>query len=680
MIIICRVAIAFLLIAPCLAKDGFARDTPSGATLAFGKLRQWSDVSRKFKIKAKLASADKQTIQLEKEDGNMVAVPFEKLSEADQAFIESFLLASAASRTSVSQDDPENPFAGGSPVNKATPNSSMSKESDPFSKSPNLSKSLSPASKKEESEAGAVPRITMQGTPKLISLNFGGQPWNGSPAEEAVYTTREDAAWQLAIKKDFFDSAAFVVSGDTGWLSFDNVGRGRNNSKYGQLYSVNISNGDVQSIFESSDPWRLLAVSPSGSRLVSLLAHRPFLQGNQVAVFERDNQGTMRPKFQFTAGDGEWAECVWAGFLSDQRLVTLTQKHDLTIWNLETKSAIARGNTGGSQKIAISHQGDRIAIPSPKSIAILETSELKQIGCLEVDGTAIPSVAFSSDGQHLAALVPYAVQIFSLVDGSLQKSISIAEVNAQAGLAWVGKNVLINQRLLIDTSTGLPLWTYDLGNAVTCIQGNRLHAVFPSEQATATVSVSLPHAAVSGSLKQREVADLYVLGPGSTFRIQDDLAELTAAEKSEVRAAMIKKLTDKGWKEDEESANLVSLSLSQGEVVNIEYQESGFPFRLLPPPPFFGRSSGTTSKASARPWKHAIVFTVNDQEVYRTQTTIGPPQSLQCKEGETTQQAVDRLCEPSLNFFKGADFPKQIMNPKYRGGFGRSRISERGIQ
>jgi hypothetical protein len=49
--------------------------------------RTWTDRTGKFSIAAELVELKDGTARLKKEDGSVVAVPAEKLSDADQAYL-----------------------------------------------------------------------------------------------------------------------------------------------------------------------------------------------------------------------------------------------------------------------------------------------------------------------------------------------------------------------------------------------------------------------------------------------------------------------------------------------------------------------------------------------------------------------------------------------------------------
>jgi hypothetical protein len=50
-------------------------------------VREWTDQSGKFKVKAKLIQATRSEIEIEREDGKRLSVAFNRLSEADQVFL-----------------------------------------------------------------------------------------------------------------------------------------------------------------------------------------------------------------------------------------------------------------------------------------------------------------------------------------------------------------------------------------------------------------------------------------------------------------------------------------------------------------------------------------------------------------------------------------------------------------
>ncbi len=363
--------------------------------------------------------------------------------------------------------------------------------------------------------------------------------------------------------------------------------------------------------------------------------------------------------------------------------MTITKKNEMTIWDLEGKRATHRGDTGGVQVAAISGNGELLAVPNKGSIACLNGDDAKQVGVLTVEGSDVPSIAFSPDGQSIAAYVPYAVHIYSLKDGNLTKSISIAENIPNASLNWLGKYLFVNRKLLVDVEQGVPIWTYDTSGAASVdAYGEQLHALFANETGGTLVSLKLPHVAVEEMLKKKSSDKFYAVGPGSRFKVQANFAGMSANDQQTCRTTITNTLKNLGWVEDSQAVNEVVLTLAQIERQEAEFVQSDSRFGFGPPVGFgpFGRPTGPTTKVSAVPWKHSIVISARGAELFRQEMIVGIPGGVQLKEGETAQQAVDRFCQPSPDFFKNAKLPKQLLKPEYRDGFGKSKITERGIQ
>ncbi len=256
-------------------------DPPSGATASFGKKRLWSDKSAKFKVDAKLIDATSKTIKLEKDDGKVITIPLEKMSEPDQAFVEAFLAANEA-MSGQSKDD-DNPFKGGVDKDDATEDSS---------KPTNPTKS-----------SASIPKANFNATrAKPFSITYGAPYWKGSELAPIKTTSSEDRILQLPMSKKFFDTASVMVAGEkpTAIVGVYNPERG-GSTKFGRFGSLSLESGKPKAIGEFPEAWKLLSMSPSGKRFIAVSVSQ-WDVGNDLAVFEQNVSGTYEPKILFTAG------------------------------------------------------------------------------------------------------------------------------------------------------------------------------------------------------------------------------------------------------------------------------------------------------------------------------------------------------------------------------------------
>jgi hypothetical protein len=387
-----------------------------------------------------------------------------------------------------------------------------------------------------------------------------------------------------------------------------------------------------------------------------------FDKGNDLAVFQLTTEG-MNPIYEFTAGEGAFGELHWVGFLGSSRLATISQKHTLTIWDLRETRALYRGKVDRALSASIGGNAELLAVPHARGIVVFECQNFKQVGFLPLSSTAAPSIAFSPDGQRLAAYIPFEVRVYDLQDGSLTASIAVSESGGGLPLDWVGNHVLLNKKLLIDVERQMPAWTYEAGAQGRAIHGSRLFTLFANDKGASVVSLELPHEGARRAVADANLSDLYVLQPGSPFSISANLGNLSN-QKDEIIAAIRSKLEEQGWKSTNSAPNQVVIELKQGDSQESEYRTFGF----------------GTQKVTYRPWIHTIKFMVGREEVYRFERVVGSGFMLSIKDGESAQQAVNRTVKPSANIFTGALLPGRILKAEFRQGLGTSKITDKGLQ
>ncbi len=93
-------------------------DAAKTSTVSTGSdVRNWTDASGKFTVRAGLAAYDGKTVVLRKETGSLVTLAKSKLSEQDQAFLDRF--SSKPASTTATSADESNPFETATDVAKS---------------------------------------------------------------------------------------------------------------------------------------------------------------------------------------------------------------------------------------------------------------------------------------------------------------------------------------------------------------------------------------------------------------------------------------------------------------------------------------------------------------------------------------------------------------------------------
>jgi SLA1 homology domain 1, SHD1 len=629
---------------------------PTGQLAVFGKSRQWSDKAGKFKIEASLTDATKTEVKIKKADGRVVTVPFAKLSEADQKFVEVFLEAEA----SMGGSENENPFEGGEP---ATPSGDVPNSTETKTESGSKSSTLDELPMVKFNDTRATP----------VKVDFTKPFWKAGPVMAMKLPESEEQVVQVPMSKDFFDKIQIMVAGGTP-TAFVNIYRqGRSpEENYSRIGALKFPDGDPEPLGQSSKPWKLMTVSLDAKKF-ALVRDEGWDKGNDVAIVSVDG-ASVTPEFQFTAGGGAWDELHWGAFLPNDRFITISQKQTLTVWDLKGRKALFRGTTGESVRLVVGGRGELIAIPARGKMAFLNGETLKQVGMIALERNSLPSIAFSGDGQFVAAYVPFSVSIYSLKDGSLVKSIAVGNSVENLPLAWVGPNVLLENKLLVDVERGIPLWTYGGPSPVRAAWGSNLYTIF-ADNTSSIVSLALPHPAAERAAEGIDREKLFAIKKGSSVAVSANLEGMPYDQQEAARAAVERNLTQLGWKVISSATNQVQLTLRRGERQEADYGTTNSPF-----PTPFGGVSGPITKVSYQPWHHIIVVTANGEEVFRTEQMVSNPGYLQLKEGESIQQAVDRHVQPSVQFFETVTLPAEIIRPQYREGLGKSEIMGNGLK
>ncbi len=672
---------------------------PTGSLAGFARSRSWADQSGQFKIEGTLKHADDQKVELLKKDGRVVTVPFDKLSRPDQTFVRAFLQAEAALGSDDGADaEVDNPFAGGVPLqpaaNRNTANTPAARPAATRGGASRPSARNIPRSGRAtdrgsgpsatgdtvESEEIRMVNAVVRGA-RPLTITPSRDFWSAKPPRALPDIRLEDAILPVDLAKPFFASMRVAAAGRSATVVLNayQQGRGGRSENYGRFAIVDAGSDTVSPVYEFDQPWKLMALSPDAS-LVAALRVEGFDKGNDMAIF-RIVQGELVPLFQFTAGGGSWDEIHWAAFLPGFRLITISQKNDLTIWDLANKiapKALYRGSTGGATTGVITPAGELIAFSVGSQIAVVETESGRLAGCITREIKA-DQIAFAPHGRYLAAFHPFTVTLYSLEDGQEVKTFAVSESNAQAPFRWSGEHLLVGS-VLYDVERSLPLWSYEGRPAAQTSHGSYLISAFGGDSGSTVTLLKVPHEEALRAATDVDPQSIYALVPGDSVSVEYDLSPAASSAHQPIRQAVESKLQQLGWKLAANAPNKIKIELIQGDQEQIDYYtRTGFgPF--LPPPGFGGPPSGPAERIQFRPWTHRLTISVNNQPIFNNQYVRSAPQSLQTKEGETTAAAVAKFVQPVPEHFQNMAIPPHLLKPEFQGGMGKSTLSDSGLR
>ena len=666
---LCIVGIAIALESSFVLEAG----EPTGPLIGFASKRTWVDTTGKHQIEGSMKSADAKAIQILKTDGKIVTVPLEKMSEKDKAFVEGFLAAEKALMKS-GGDQGDNPFAGGVAADPS--DLKMPKSPDRSPKGSSSSGDLSSASKGTLEKRNAITN-GFKPFPITPSKAF----WSVKPPLPFPDVTFEETVINTELPKPFFAGMSLVAAGKLGTVvasSYQQGNRGRDSQEFSKFVVINISTAEASAPIEFAQPWKIMTVSSDGKRIAAVRVEG-FDKGNDVAIFSVTD-GQLVPEFEFTAGGGAWDELHWAAFLPKNRLATISQKHNITFWDLANPSgpkALLRSSTGGSLSAELTAAGELIAMPMGKLIAVVDTNDGKLVGTINRDQPA-NDIAFSPDATMLAAFHPFTVTLYGLADGKEIRTIAVSDGNPGANIRWLGKHLMVGS-ILYDVERGVPLWTYENGSNAQASLGNYLISGFGGEKGSPVVVNRIPHDEALRSAKEIDPQTAYAIKPGTPISVQYDFGPTPQNYQAEIQKAVEEKIKTIGWKLEDSASIVIKIKMEQGKQQEAEYYtRHGPPF--FAPPGFGPRPSGPSEKVSYQSWTHTLTIAASDKQLFHSSFVRGAPDNLQTKDGESTQAAVTRICQPTPSYFSGLSLPPYLLKPEFQGGLGKSKVSGEGLR
>jgi hypothetical protein len=660
---------------------------PTGPLVGFAAKRNWEDKSGKFKIKGSLKSADAKSIEILKDDSKVVTVPVNKLCTNDKTFIDGFLAAEKALQgisKEADESDSDNPFAGGVPADNAS--KPTRKDADATSKGPKVDPSRGSTGKSMDAQDTSIAEIPK----RQMSVN-GQKPMSIAPAREfwSVNKPRsfpevsfEESVISSTMSKPFFAGMSLAVGGKSGTIVLNTYQQGKEihgSKDYSKFIVANCSTGDSSEEVTLDLPWKIMAISPDGSRVAAVRVEG-FDKGNDLAICSIVD-GKLIPEFQFAAGGGAWDELQWVGFLPSNRLATISQKHNLTFWDLShdrTIKALRRGSTGTSLHAELSPAGELLAYASGNAVALVDTETGKLAGCIQRDQPA-GQIAFSSDGSKLAATHPYNMVVYGMSDGKPIHTFAVSDPNPATPMLWIGNNLLFGS-VLYDVERGVPLWTYESQPHARQSLGNYLISAF-GDDAKSQISVNrLPSEEAVRGANDIDPKTAYALVPGSSVSIQYQLGSTPNNVQQTIREGVEKKISSVGWRVDPNASNTITIKMEQGKQEEAEYFDAPGNGPFFHAPMGFGRPSGPSIKVTYQPWTHSLQITAGDKQVFNCVNVSTAPNNLRPNDGESTQAAVTRACQPNPQIFESMMIPPNILKAQFQGGLGKSKITGDGLQ
>lgn len=609
--------------------------------------RMWSDASGSFKIKAALLAVEPSKVHLRKEDGKELSVDIEKLSDADQKFLQQLRKEAGggtpialapkaiAFDTSTVGAGPTGRFTGGTwSSGRSITATEFQLEPDPQKTTlvlPKVGTKL-PVGTRGESLDKLIP-LGGKDSWCLASLSSGSSGpmrvhW-AALAKEQVGTTHVFPSGQSVL--DYHAPSKQLLT----------FGRERGSTPY---------NGDIVLTI-----WNC---SPTSAESVGVMSWYGKI-GDAI--------------------DSSFAG-PWARFVSDSIVLQRGDNHRIVAWDTKNKRVAwsAVQESFFAPEPCLSYNGKYLFVPEDLQCRILDPLSGNELGRITTK-MSCSAVALAADGKTLAILTDTQLIVANLTDSKDIRVLNASSVatHTRTTLEWVTDDliavpVMLGRFVLYSLSKGVPVWSYQLDQNVqqsgsngekthAFVKGSMSYAVeIPLANVFVVGAVAVPEKGVADMVSRIDPKTYMLMGPSTAVQLRISTIE----SEPTIRKALEEQVKSNGWTISPNALYTVTATLKRGEPQTVQYENM---------------SSREVVSVTTTPFISSYEIHRGEELLWSSASSSGVPPVILFGEG-TPQSQASKWENADHGFFTRVDLPDSIMDPSKKGGLGTSSISSRGVE
>ncbi len=617
---------------------------------AIARGRFWSDTTGNFKIKAALLKISGGKVELRTDEMKEVVVSIDKLSSKDQTFIKQFQKNMGIAALPV----PALPTITEFDTQNANTKVGPKRDRDADKLDP------------------ATIRVSLEADPIRKGLDLT-QAGCGFPS--AGYSERL--------------SSLIALGGADNWIL---ASIGENEKSPTRLMWVALAKSTVKKI-QMLPPGENLMDYHAASRQMLTFSKRKIdtMDADQhpVLTIWQVDPSTEEPKAVLSwnarlAGERSWMHALpWVRFASANNIIQRTESHRILSWDVSSKRLAwtTPQESFFAPEPLLSAGGKYVYLPEDSGVRIMDAANGEMIGHVPMDGCS--GIAVHPNGRLIAAVNQREGLVVDITGAETTQKFSVASVSSpfRVKLDWISDKYLCFDNsgfVLYSIEHELPVWTYTFdSNAYWAMSGGGRqrsivddHLVYAAtfslsgKTGLAVGAVELPGPKAQAAIASVKRDDFYAIRPGTSFRVS-----VTALDHaSEIRQALENIAIRNGWTLDENATNVIEAEYKRGETREVQYE-----LRSI-------RSGDRQiQSASITPYITNVVIKYGGEPAWQMFGSSGPPPMVSLKEGESLQSEVDRWTQPNWRFFETLSIPPNIIDPKKRGGLGKTSVTNRGL-
>lgn len=629
------------------------------------KERLWKDSSGAFEIRATLVAKNATSVSLKKADGEVITVPIEKLSSRDRDYVKKQSLRAVSPPPETNQ--------GGPPDIR-----SMIDEHRQRSQSavgPGGGAGLS-GRVPDTSEYDALPMGDLSGM-STIALSDPKAAWSYTPLPTPAFAPVP--VTPVSLPSDGMNRArarknTLVVSCDG---SIAALGMGDPMGRRTHVFVVNFMESRLLASHElPSLEFIPRDVASRGGYVItsSSVRGRP-----EHVAFWRPTDGSLeRVGGWRLPSESPPASLLEVRFVELARAVTIDHLGKLVIWNVRDGTAIAGCEITPQVGRAFNYDGRRMAAFADDAIHLFDLAEGRDLAAISVDGHSPAKLGFSPDGTRLAGLGGGELIVWDLTNGEVLHAIALEDEEKPSSVDWADNRFLIvNHRDLVDIESGMVFWKFSGGTSVQTVAiapaGNSCYLyedVMRHDPQVSLCSFLLPLDQISERWEAFRKENLVLLEAGP-ISIQMQGLPFSRDEQEAIRSSLTKQLQERAFTIQANAPMTLSLRVETGTSEQAEVRD-------------FGENRFTTDPDAVvtyTPTSCEARLTQGETLIWKRYRLNSPTAVFIPKESESSQQAVNRMCQPSASFFSDLRLPRPgLLLPGGKSHIGGCNLTARGLQ
>ncbi|TWT97363.1 SHD1 domain-containing protein [Neorhodopirellula pilleata] len=324
-----------------------------------------------------------------------------------------------------------------------------------------------------------------------------------------------------------------------------------------------------------------------------------------------------------------------------------------------------------SRKIELHPSGDFFVLDIANAGSVLIETLTGKAVAKQLGSAAI---GFSPDGSQILRLTQDSLEKWDIGEATEPVIFPRRNVSTQGSPQLLDDRYIWIDGLIYDTQKKAAMWNYDMPNNTTRrVIGNRLAAAMAlgsndSDRQAIVGIAKVPHDNAIALMEPYSVDDMLALRPGKPIRLIQSIDERIANCISAV-------VTKNGWVPNDGAGIVISGSAGRGPTETHVYDKSRFSFA-----PFMRNRipSVNAQTVSVSPWKQSVEVRLGELVLWSRSMGF-VPSTLRLEDGESAQQKVDELTQPSYTLFERLEIPAEVFYPVFRSGAGRTSLTPGGF-